>query len=441
MAFPPLNLDITKKVANRKNEGALYLNLGDSFAELSQFQDAINSYQQYLRISKEQGDKAGEGQAYGKLGNACISVGRHYEAVKYYELQLCTAIEIGEKVEEGKALSNLGTLSYILGDFRKASKYHEKHICIAIELGDRSGEGHALGCLGNAFHRRGSFMKAMEYHQRSLEIVKELGDRVGEEKVYGNIGRVFRSLGDFGRAIECHKLQLRIAKEEAMKADEACANYELGCSTESQGSKMVALEYYKSSARLFEEIRAALPRYQTNSFKDEWKINLFDVFQCVYTALCRIYLNLDMTLEALSAAEKGRAQALLDFLSSHYGKNSAQIPLCEQDEPMSGIMKCIPSNTIFLGLDNNKINIWLLQPGKGLQFKSKSMEGAGDLMSFWSVMDGIHETRSCEVSRHFENSDDEEGEEPSTLFRLLLDFCSTLFLVRYLITFKVTSWS
>lgn len=361
----------------------------------------------------------------GKLGNAYNSVGRNNEAKEYYERQLSTAEEIGDKVEEGKALSNLGTLFYCRGDFEKASECHQKHRYIAIELGDRSGEGYALTYLGRAFHRLGSFKKAMEYHERSLKIVKELGDRVGEEKAYGNLGRVFRSLGGFKQATEYHNLQLSIAKEEGMKADEACANYELGCSSESQGSEMVALEYYKSSARLFEEIRADLPRYQTNSFKDEWKINLFDVYQCVYTALCRIYLNLNMTLEALFAAEKGRAQALLDFLSSHYGANSVQIPSSEQEEAISAIMKYISSNTIFLGLDNNKINIWLLQPGKGLQFKSRSMEGADDLMSFWSVMNGlIGSTRSCEVSRLVEDSDDEEKEElgPSTLLRLLFDF-------------------
>ena len=424
MAFPPLNLSITKKVANRKKDGVLYRNLGDSFTELSQFQDAIDSYQQYLRISIEQGDKAGEGQAYGKLGNACNSIGRNDEAKDYYERQLCIAIKVGEKVEERKALNNLGTLFYCLGNFEKASENHKKHLHIAIELGDRSGEGYALSYLGNTFHRLGSLTVAMEYHERSLTIFKELGDRVGEEKAYGNLGRVYRSLGDFKNAIKYHKLQLRIAKEEGMRADEACASYELGCSSESEGSEMVALEYYKSSARLFEEIRADLPRYQTNSFKDEWKINLFDVYQCVYTALCRIYLNLNMTLEALFAAEKGRSQALLDFLISHYGANLAQILSCEQEEAMSGIMKYISSDTIVLALDNNKINIWLLQPGKVLQFKSRSMEGADDVMSFWSMMDGMPATRSCEVSRSVEDSGDEEEKElsPSTLYRLLFDF-------------------
>ena len=423
MAFPPLNLSITKKVANRKKDGVLYRNLGDSFTELSQFQDAIDSYQLYLHISIEQGDKAGEGQAYGKLGNACNSIGRNDEAKKYYELQLSIAQDIGDKVEEGKALGNLGTLFYCLGDFEKASEYHKKHLNVALKLGDRSGEGYALSYLGNTFHRLGSLMVAMEYHERSLKIFKELGDRVGEEKAYGSLGRVYRSLGDFKKAIEYLKLQLRIAKEEGMRADEACASYELGCSSESEGSEMVALEYYKSSARLFEEIRADLPRYQTNSFKDEWKINLFDVYQCVYTSLCRIYLNLNMTLEALFAAEKGRAQALLDFLISHYGANLAQIPSCEQ-EAMSGIMKYISSDTIVLALDNNKINIWLLQPGKGLQFKSRSMEGADDVMSFWSVMDGMDDPKSCEVSCIVEDSGDEEKKEqsPSTLCRLLFDF-------------------
>ena len=307
---------------------------------------------------------------------------------------------------------------------KKPQNTIKKHWNIAIELGDRTGEGYALSYLGDTFHRLGSLMEALEYHERSLKIFKELGDRVGEEKAYGSLGRVYRSLGDFKKAIEYHKLQLRIAKEKGMRADEACANYELGCSSESEGSEMVALEYYKSSARLFEEIRADLPRYQTNSFKDEWKINLFDVYQCVYTALCRIYLNLNMTLEALFALEKWRAQALLDFLISRYGANSAQIPSCEQEEAMSGIMKYISSDTIVLALDNNKINIWLLQPGKGLQFKSRSMEGADDVMSFWSVMDGMDLPRSCEVSRIVEDSGDEEENEliPSTLFRHLFDF-------------------
>lgn len=424
MAFPPLNLSITKKVANRKKDGVLYLNLGDSFTELSQFQDAIDSYQQYLRISIEQGDKASEGQAYGKLGNACNSVGRNDEAKKYYKLQLSTAQEIGDRAEEGKALSNLGTLFYCRSKFEKASEYLKKHWLIAIELGDRSGEGYALNYLGNTFHRLGLFMEAIEYHERSLKIVKELGDRVAEEKAYGGLGLVFRSLGDFKQAIKYHKLQLSIAKEDGMKADEACANYELGCCSESQGSKMIALEYYKSSSRLFEEIRADLPRYQTNSFKDEWKINLFDVYQCVYIALCRIYLNLNMTLKALSAAEQGRAQALLDFLISHYGANSAQISSWEQEETMSGIMKYISSNTIFLGLDNNEIKIWLLQPGKGVQFKSRSMKGAGDLMSFWSVLDRIQNQRSSEVSHPVENSGHKAKEDvsPSTLHKLLFDF-------------------
>ena len=52
------------------------------------------------------------------------------------------------------------------------------------------------------------------------------------------------------------------------------------------------------------------------------------------------------------------------------------------------------------------------------------MEGAGDLMSFWSVLDGIDATRSCEMSHPVDYSGNEKEEErsPSTLFRLLFDF-------------------
>ncbi len=293
--------------------------------------------------------------------------------MKYYEPQLRTAKEVGDRSEEGRALSNLGNVFYCLGDFEKAREYHKLHLKIAIDLGDSSGEGYAYGNLGNTFHMLGLCEKAMKYHDLHLQIVKELGDRVGEEKAYGNLGRVLRSLGDIKRAIEYHELQRSIAQEEGLMADQACAYYELGCSVESQGSELEALKHYKSSARLFEGIRVGLPCKQTNYFRDEWKINLFDVYQCVYTALCRMYVSLNMFLEALYAAEKGRAQALLDILGSHFGKNSAQILSCEQGGNMSDILKYISSNTIYLGLDKNNINIWLLQPGQGVEFRRKSI--------------------------------------------------------------------
>ncbi|KAL9965088.1 hypothetical protein ACROYT_G028836 [Oculina patagonica] len=285
MTFTPLNLDIAKKVGNRKKVGLQYLKLGNGFLEISRFQKAIDNYQQYLRVCKEQEDKKREGHAYGKLGNAYNSIGKIKEAMKYYEPQLRTAKEVGDRSEEGRALSNLGNVFYCLGDFEKAREYHKLHLKIAIDLGDSSGEGYAYGNLGNTFHMLGLCEKAMKYHDLHLQIVKELDDRVGEEKAYGNLGRVLRSLGD----IEYHELQRSIAQEEGLMADQACAYYELGCSVESQGSELEALEHYKSSARLFEGIRVGLPCKQNNYFRDEWKINLFDLYQCVYTALCRMY--------------------------------------------------------------------------------------------------------------------------------------------------------
>ncbi|KAL9958840.1 hypothetical protein ACROYT_G035909 [Oculina patagonica] len=98
LAFSPLNLDIAKKVGNGKKVGAHYLKLGNGFLELSHFQEAIDSYEQYLRFCKEQGDKNGEGHAYGKLGNAYNSVGKVEEAKKYYEAATKYCQRIGRQI-------------------------------------------------------------------------------------------------------------------------------------------------------------------------------------------------------------------------------------------------------------------------------------------------------------------------------------------------------
>ena len=141
----------------------------------------------------------------------------------------------------------------------------------------------------------------------------------GEGTVCGNLGRVYHSLDNFERAIEYHEMQLSIAKEQNSEIDKARAYYHKGCNLESLGSLKEALACYKSSARLCSNIRASLRSRKENSFTDEWKINLFEEFFLVDTALCRTLLKLDFVVEALWAVEQGRAQVLTHHIQSRYG--------------------------------------------------------------------------------------------------------------------------
>ncbi len=392
--YLPLNLNIAEKVGNRKLEGHHYLKLGDSYSETSHFQEAIDSYEEYKRICEKQGDEAEVGHAHGRLGKVYLSVGKIEEARNNFELQLRTAKKVGDRKEEGRAIGSLGSIYLRLHNLETAYKKFNDLLEISQELKDRSGEGDAYGNLGMVHHLHGNCTRAREYLLQNLTIVQELDDRAGEGKAYSNLGRVYRRLDDFERALEYHELQLRIAVEEGRMGDEARAYYEMGCNLELLDFEEKTLTFYKLSVLLFNDIRANLRFRERSAFKDEWKINLFHEFKHVYTALCRTLLKDNSPLEALWAAEQGRAQALADLLVSRYGILSG-----EQIGTASGILKHISTNTVFLEIDSKTIYLWLLKPGQPVHFRKRSCEV--DATSFLgSLIENAY--RSIDVNWHFE---------------------------------------
>ncbi|XP_078362820.1 uncharacterized protein LOC144646972 [Oculina patagonica] len=363
-----LHLKIAKEVGDKAGEGGVYGNLGNAFSNLGDFRKAIDYYELHLKIAKEVGDKAGEGRAYGNLGNAFLSLGDFRKAIDYYELRLKIAKQVGDKAGEGNTYGNLGNALLSLGDFRKAIDYYELHLKIAKQVGDKAGEGNTYGNLGNALLSLGDFRKAIDYYELHLKIAKEVGDKAGEAKAYGNLGIAFSNFGDFRKAIDYYELHLKIAKEVGDKAGEGSAYGNLGFSFESQGFLSKALEYYDRSVRLFNHVRSLL---QSN---DEWKIGYRNEVDYAYTGLWRVLLKQGNMVEALLAAEKGRAQGLTDLMLFQFGIRESQSVSQEEDEEQYlQLKRSIPSSTVFQAFDSAKIHLWVLSKEGPVRVRAKEI--------------------------------------------------------------------
>ena len=368
---------------------------------------------------KELEDRIGKGHAYCKLGDAYSCVGQDDQSKEFYELYLRISRELGNMVGECQAYRRLSSVSQYLSGYEQAVEYQKQHLDIAKRLGDRSDEGFAYGLLGSIFHSLGEVEKAIEYYYKQISIICEIGDRNELIKACGNLGRVHHSLHEFKKAIEYHETQLSIAKTEGRRADEARAKYELGRNFESLESLTEAAQNYRSSAELFEEIRAHLPRKKNSFFQDKWKINFFDAQQCVNTALCRTLLKLNKVSEALVVAENGRAQSLVDILRSRYGIGSFH-SLSATQALMNDTFNWISTNTVVLRLDGDKIYIWLLLPAKAgqkVQFVKRTIDSAQDVEAFWKAMGGTRSPASLL------SNDDKE----------ILDLSSSLCLIHRLV--------
>ena len=396
------DLTIAREVGDRAGEGGAYANLGNAYHSLGNFKQAIEYHNQHLTIAREVGDRAGEGRAYANLGNAYHSLGNFKQAIEYHNQHLTIAREVGDRAGEGRAYANLGNAYDSLGNFKQAIEYHNQHLTIAREVGDRAGEGQAYGNLGNAYHSLGNFKQAIEYHNQRLTIAREVGDRAGEGRAYANLGNAYHSLGNFKQAIEYHNQHLTIAREVGDRAGEGSAYYVLGRAFESSGSICEALDCYRSSVKLFEQTRALLQS------EDAWKIGFRDLYQVVYTALWSALLKNGETYEALIAAEQGRAQALMDILKKQYAIVVQPSTSVEPKETISYMLKGSSIQTVFIALDEDTINLWLLSKGKEIQFKRNKTEyGSATLLMEVVLKDiGAGVGVRCEDRSLVELSDD-----------------------------------
>ncbi|XP_078360397.1 uncharacterized protein LOC144644750 isoform X3 [Oculina patagonica] len=399
-----LHLSIVIELGRREEEGQVYSNLGNACCRRRDFKQAVEYYRLSLNIAKELEDRCSEASAFGGLSDVHYALNDYKQAVEYGTLNLTISKEVGLKSEEAAAYERLGNSFLVLGDFEQALLNYNRLHDAAQKEGDLSGEGHAYGLIGRAYQSLGHLESAIEYHQRNLRIAevkediseqghaygnmglayqslgdleqaiqcfekllsmtKDMGDRENEGIVYGNLGDAYLSLADFPRAIYNQELRLNIAEEVGNKVEQGNAFYALGCVYEQMDNLHEALNCFQSCVELFKCVKALLKS------KDDWKISFQDNCQFVQIALWRALVKQKKWIEALLAAEEGRAQALMDLMKSQYGLQE-NVP--ESDVNEEGILD-VQSNTLFLALDENKLNCWLILKNSDVSFRAEEIE-------------------------------------------------------------------
>ena len=241
--------------AQRKAEAERLFDKGLEQLQTSQFQAALQSWQQALIIYREIKDRQGEGWDLGNLGIAYMNLGEYTKAVEYAQQDLAIEREIKDREGEGVALGILGNAYRHLGDYAKAIEYAQQQLAIAREIKDRHSEGAALGLMGNAYRNLGDYAKAIEYGQQQLAIAREIKDRQGEAKALGNLGIADMNLGDYAKAIEYAQQSLAIAREIKDRQSQGAALGNLGIAYMELGDYAKAIEYAQQLLAIAREIK------------------------------------------------------------------------------------------------------------------------------------------------------------------------------------------
>src|ERR687886_107694 len=307
----------------RKAEADRLFQQGIEQYQTSQFEAALQSWQQALTIYREIKDRLGEGNALGSLGSAYHSLGDYVKAIEYQQQSLAIKREIKDRLGEGESLGGLGLAYISLGDYAKAIEYLQQSLALAREIKDRLGEGQSLGGLGVAYISLGDYAKAIEYLQQSLAIAREISDKDGEGNVLGNLGIAYNALGDYAKAIEYLQQDLAIAREIGDKDGEGIALNNLGLALLNSGNLSQAEKILSAGIEAREALRERLGN------NDAYKVSIFEEQARTYRTLQQVLIAQNNPNAALEIAERGRARAFVELLARRNAtlSNSANSPI------------------------------------------------------------------------------------------------------------------
>ena len=267
---------MAQSVDTEKAEADKLLQQGIQQFQVSQFREALQSWEKALKIYREIKNRQGEAVSLGNLGNAYHSLGQYKKAIDYHQESLKIKEEFKEKeidcqdplirmilcpfltisggttqnsISQGVAASfvSLGNAYYALGQYEKAIEYYKLSLDLSKKINDRQGEANSLGNLGVVYQSLGQYKKAIDYHQQSLDIKKEISDRQGEVASLGNLGNAYYSLEQYQKAIEYYKLSLDLSKKIDDRQGEANSLNNSGEVYQSLGQYEKAIHYYQQS--------------------------------------------------------------------------------------------------------------------------------------------------------------------------------------------------
>ncbi|XP_022777501.1 tetratricopeptide repeat protein 28-like [Stylophora pistillata] len=311
-----------RKVENCSHlEIALHYKLAVSYSSINEFKEALESYQQLLKVSKEVRDKDWEVKAYRGIIDLHCSMGQHAPSIFFLRKQLQIAKENGEKQMEIEAYTAMGYSYYNLGKPNKLIECLNDALKICREIKDKQMEGEILRKLGSAHMSLARYPEAIRCLEESLEISNRFGKYKAEGESYQCLAMIYQDMGDYDKALECNFKSLELMAEHGNEKNVGVCYNNIGTTYCTISRNYEALDYLRKSLEIMKSCGI-----KTTLGKAHHSLGL------CYTSLGRHAEALEHQLQAVKILEEtggmfeiGRASSLLGNLYKAVGQREEAV--------------------------------------------------------------------------------------------------------------------
>jgi CHAT domain-containing protein/Tfp pilus assembly protein PilF len=244
-------LSIWRLAKDRKREEAdtLY-NLGMVYAFAGKTADAIASYKKAIELRRLMGDPGSVAFTFSNLGQVYNTLGDFQEALQAHQEALRLRRAAGEIDSQARSLSNISAVYFSLGEFQEALNYCTQALSLRRKTGDRRGEAVTLANIGSIYRELGEPQRALEYYRQALSILPATVYELDEAALMDAVGRSYYDLGNYPKALEYHRQSLSLRQKKKDRYGEGAVLANIGNSYARMGERQTALEYLEQALKL-----------------------------------------------------------------------------------------------------------------------------------------------------------------------------------------------
>lgn len=355
-----------------------------------QFEAALNSWEQGLKIAQEFKDREKEGLLLRRLGKAYLDFGEYRKALEYLNPALAIAKEKSPKsVSDLFVLEYLGDAYLYLREYEQALSYYQQSFDSVKNFKDQGLAASNLANIGNVYLAKKDYNKAIELYQQSLALRPDNSAFTGLSVApLAGLANAYEDLGENDKALDYYQQSLREADFKAR----ASIFSDIGRFLLHSGNLPEAEQALRKSMNTWEIIRSGLGN------QDTLKVSIFEKQSRTYRTLQQVLIAQNKTDEALEIAERGRARAFIDLLSKKipsYPTNECKLngltvlcepknlPNLEQIKQIAQQQKATLVEYSIIYDDSGKqseLFIWVVQPSGTINFRRVDLKSLNTLL-------------------------------------------------------------
>lgn len=156
----------------------LLSNIGSSYAEVGNYQRALEIHFRVLELRRAAKDK-NQAITLSNIANCYRNLGENVKALDFYSQALAMMRQGGSKYYLSAVLNNIGVVYRLLGQYQTAQDHFNEALTLRKSVGDQKGIVMTLANIAYLERDRGNFVEARKRVEESLEKVEQVRSNIG----------------------------------------------------------------------------------------------------------------------------------------------------------------------------------------------------------------------------------------------------------------------